>query len=152
MGVQTDNQAPGMTKWICGCGTLEQGRHGLELCPNVKELEPHMQQSRERSNMLLGNATEKINKWLIGSNVVSTDLFFVLFHYFFKLFHNIYKNEYVWKNMKKYELRTSSKKFMESFYTSIHIHPQTQIRARVQFIVSDRKIQYIFFILLHTTS
>ncbi len=130
MGVQTDrdNQALGMaasfTKWICGCGTLDEGCQGLELCPKVRELEPLMQQSRERGNMLLGNETEIIDKWLICSKVVLKDfkLAFILFHtvsYFFIPFHIMYRTETVWKSVKKYELRISSKKFIELHHTSI---------------------------------
>ncbi len=49
-----------MWMWNSGRGMPRPRR--LELFPKLSELEPLIQQSRERSNMLLGNATEKINK------------------------------------------------------------------------------------------
>ncbi len=87
-------------------------------------------------------------KWLWNDYEMTMKLFFILFHtfsYFFILFHTLYKTEKVWRNMKKYELRISSKKIIESFHTSIHIDPRTHICATVLFIVSDLKIHFILF-------
>ncbi len=54
MGMQTDNQAPGMaasfTKWICGCGTFDEGCQGLELCTKARELKPPAAISRTKQH------------------------------------------------------------------------------------------------------
>ncbi len=62
-------------------------------CPKVRELEPLMQQSREPSNMLLGNATEKINKMI---DLFGCGLKRFIFHTFLYCFIQCIK-------LKKYE-------------------------------------------------